>query len=85
MRELFEEVLGQSPLDPEEAVRQSPRVPQRKRFYATAAVASAPEGFAITLDDKPVRMPAPAPVAPTAELPKRWRRNGRRKGTSSIR
>ena len=69
MRELFEEVLGQSPLDPEEAVRQSTRGPQRKRFYTTAAVASTPEGFAITLDDKPVRTPSRRSlVAPTAEI-----------------
>jgi chaperone required for assembly of F1-ATPase len=69
MRELFEEVLGQSPLDPEEAVRQSTRGPQRKRFYTTAAVASTPEGFAVTLDDKPVRTPSRRPlVAPTAEI-----------------
>ena len=36
MRELFDEVYGQAPLDPEEAVRQSTRGPQRKRFYARA-------------------------------------------------
>ena len=69
MRELFEEVFGQSPLDPEEAVRQSTRGPQRKRFYATAGVASAPDGFAVTLDDKPVRTPSRrALVAPTREI-----------------
>ena len=39
MRELFEEGAGQSPLDPEEAVRRATRAPQRKRFYATADVA----------------------------------------------
>jgi chaperone required for assembly of F1-ATPase len=69
MRELFEEVFGQSPLDPEEAVRQSTRGPQRKRFYATAGVASAPDGFAVTLDDKPVRTPSRRTlVAPTREI-----------------
>jgi chaperone required for assembly of F1-ATPase len=69
MRELFDEVLGQSPLDPEEAVRQSTRGAQRKRFYTTAGVAPAPDGFAITLDDKPVRTPSRRPlVAPTHEI-----------------
>jgi chaperone required for assembly of F1-ATPase len=69
MRELFEEVLGQSPLDPEEATRQSTRGPQRKRFYATAGVAAAAGGFAITLDDKPVRTPSRRPlVTPTREI-----------------
>ncbi len=71
MRELFEEVLGQSPLDPEEAVRQSTRGPQRKRFYTTAGFAGAADGFAITLDDKPVRTPSrqllPAPTREIAE------------------
>ena len=38
MRELFDEVAGNSPLDPEEAVRRTTRTPQRKRFYAKAGV-----------------------------------------------
>jgi chaperone required for assembly of F1-ATPase len=58
MRELFDEVFGQSPLDPEEAVRKSTRGPQRKRFYTAAAVTATADGFAITLDDKPVRTPS---------------------------
>ncbi|MEH6950882.1 ATP12 family protein [Nitrobacter sp. NHB1] len=58
MRELFEEGLGPSPLDPEEAARNSARTGQRKRFYARAGVREAPEGFAILLDDKPVRTPS---------------------------
>jgi chaperone required for assembly of F1-ATPase len=58
MRELFEESLGPSPLDPEEAVRQSTRTGQRKRFYTSAGVRETPEGFAILLDDKPVRTPS---------------------------
>jgi chaperone required for assembly of F1-ATPase len=57
MRELFEESLG-PPLDPEEAVRQSTRTGQRKRFYASASVSETPDGFAILLDGKPVRTPS---------------------------
>jgi chaperone required for assembly of F1-ATPase len=57
MRELFEESLGPS-LDPEEAVRQSTRTGQRKRFYALASVSETPDGFAILLDGKPVRTPS---------------------------
>ncbi|MEA2829794.1 MAG: hypothetical protein QOF22_542 [Bradyrhizobium sp.] len=69
MRELFEEASGKSPLDPEEAVRRTTRVPRRKRFYAKADVAQTPEGFAITLDDKPVRTPSGRPlVAPTRQI-----------------
>ena len=58
MRELFDEVAGKSPLDPEEAVRRATRVPRRQRFYARAGVIEAPDGFVITLDDKPVRTPS---------------------------
>jgi len=58
MRELFEEVAGQSPRDPREAARQSARTPQRKRFYKEADVAETEGGFAITLDGKPIRTPS---------------------------
>jgi chaperone required for assembly of F1-ATPase len=69
MRELFDEVAGKSPLDPEEAVRRTTRGPRRRRFYAKAGVVEGPEGFAITLDDKPVRTPSRrALAAPTREI-----------------
>jgi chaperone required for assembly of F1-ATPase len=58
MRELFDQVAGQSPLDPQEAVRRTSRGPQRKRFYASAGVTETPKGFAIALDGKPVRTPS---------------------------
>ena len=68
MRELFEG-LGPSPLDPEEAVRQSTRTGQRKRFYTHAGIRETPEGFAILLDDKQVRTPSRNPlVALTHEI-----------------
>jgi chaperone required for assembly of F1-ATPase len=66
MRELFDEVAGKSPLDPEEAVRRTTRGPRRTRFYAKASVVESSDGFAITLDDKPIRTPSGrALVAPT--------------------
>jgi chaperone required for assembly of F1-ATPase len=69
MRELFDEVAGKSPLDPEEAVRRTTRGPRRTRFYANAGVVETPEGFAITLDDKPVRTPSGhALTAPTLQI-----------------
>lgn len=69
MRELFEEALGKSPLDPEEAVRRGTRTPRRKRFYTHAGVAEAPDGFAVTLDDKPIRTPSgKALVAPNRQI-----------------
>ena len=69
MRELFDEVAGHSPLDPEEAVRRTTRGPRRKRFYAHAGVSETPKGFGITLDGKPVRTPSRRLLAtPTREI-----------------
>src|ERR1700674_1567122 len=69
MRELFDEVAGKSPLDAEEAVRRTTRAPRRKRFYSRAGIAESPDGFVITLDDKPIRTPSGrALLAPTKEI-----------------
>ena len=69
MRELFEEASGKSPLDPEEAVRRTTRGPRRKRFYARAGAVEAAGGFAIVLDDKPIRTPSGRQVVvPTSEI-----------------
>jgi chaperone required for assembly of F1-ATPase len=69
MRDLFEEASGHSQLDPEEAVRRTTRGPRRKRFYAKAGVVESADGFAVTLDDKPVRTPSGrALAAPSREI-----------------
>ena len=69
MRELFDEVAGQSPLDPQEAARRGARTPQRKRFYAKADVIEADCGFAIALDGKPIRTPSGRIItAPSREI-----------------
>ena len=69
MRELFDEVAGHSPLDPEEAVRRASRAPQRKRFYKEAGTAAAEGGFSVTLDGKPIRTPSGRQVvAPTGAI-----------------
>jgi chaperone required for assembly of F1-ATPase len=69
MRELFDEASGKSPLDPEEMVRRTTRVPYRKRFYVHAGVVEASDGFAVTLDDKPIRTPSGRQVvAPTRDI-----------------
>ena len=66
MRELFDEVAGHSPLDPEEAVRRASRAPRRKRFYKEACIAEADCGFAVTLDGRSIRTPSGRHVvAPT--------------------
>lgn len=71
MRELFDDVAGKSPLDPQEASRLSSRTPLRKRFYAAAGVSEEPDGFVVTLDGRPVRTPGrnalAAPVRALAE------------------
>jgi chaperone required for assembly of F1-ATPase len=63
MRELFDEMAGQSPLDPQEAVRRTTRAPLRRRFYAAAGVMEAEGGFAAMLDGKPIRTPSGRIVA----------------------
>jgi chaperone required for assembly of F1-ATPase len=63
MRELFDEVAGQSPLDPQEAARRMARATKRKRFYARADVAETDGGFAVVLDGKPIKTPSGRIVA----------------------
>jgi chaperone required for assembly of F1-ATPase len=69
MRELFDEVAGQSPIDPQEAVRRHIRAPQRKRFYTSAGVAEVDGGFSVTLDGRAIRSPSGKPiVVPTRAI-----------------
>src|ERR1700751_2476580 len=63
MRELFDEVAGKSPLDPQEAVRRQARTPQRKRFYGKVDVVEADGGFAVALDGRPIKTPSGRIVA----------------------
>jgi len=66
MRELFENA---PPDDPIEATRRSMRTALPRRFYETAATAAVADGYAVRLDDKPVRTPARrALAAPTLAL-----------------
>jgi chaperone required for assembly of F1-ATPase len=81
MRELFDEVAGQSPLDPQESARAGMRSPRRQRFYKDADVGEAEGGFAVTLDGKPIRTPSrrvvAVPVRPLAEaIAAEWRAQG---------
>ena len=68
MRELFEDVFGNEPLDPMESARRNMRPNLRKRFYKTAAVEErAP--YSILLDDRGVKTPAGGTLAaPGPEL-----------------
>jgi chaperone required for assembly of F1-ATPase len=71
MADLFEDIFAPSPIDPTEAARRAVRPTLRKRFYKDVGVAETAEGFAITLDGRPVKTPArralAAPTRPLAE------------------
>src|SRR5215472_16429169 len=69
MRDLFDEVAGKSPLDPQEAVRRETRVPRRKRLYKEVGVAEVDGGFSVTLDGKPIKTPSGRTVTvPACEI-----------------
>jgi chaperone required for assembly of F1-ATPase len=66
MRELFEIT---PPDDPIEATRRTMRTAVPRRFYGTATTAAEAGGYAVRLDDKPVRTPARRVLAaPTLTL-----------------
>ena len=66
MRELSENT---PPDDPIEATRRSMRTVLPRRFYATVATAAVADGYAVLLDDRPVRTPARRVLAaPTLAL-----------------
>ncbi|MPZ56355.1 MAG: ATPase [Rhizobiales bacterium] len=71
MRDIFDEIFVEQPLDPVEAARRSMRPALRKRFYRRATVGGGEGGFQVLLDDRPVRTPArrglAAPTRPLAE------------------
>ncbi len=69
MRDIFEDIFKNDPLDPMEAARRNVRPTLRKRFYENAEVVQDGDAFAIRLDGKPVRTPARRPLAaPTRAL-----------------
>jgi chaperone required for assembly of F1-ATPase len=66
MRDIFDDIFKNQPLDPVEAARRSVRVNLRKRFYKEA---SADAENAVRLDGKPVMTPKRRPLkAPTAAI-----------------
>jgi chaperone required for assembly of F1-ATPase len=69
MADLFEDIFTPSPIDPTEAARRAVRPTLRKRFYKDVGVADTADGFAVSLDGRPVRTPARrALAAPTRAL-----------------
>ncbi len=63
MRDIFEDIFKNDPLDPMEAARRNVRPSLRKRFYESAGVAQNGDLFEVTLDGKPVRTPSRRPLA----------------------
>jgi chaperone required for assembly of F1-ATPase len=55
MRDIFEDIYANQPLDPVEAARRSVRLQARKRFYRAASVG---DDGAVLLDGRSVRTPA---------------------------
>jgi len=69
MRDLFEDIFVNQPLDPTEAARRAVRPQLRKRFYTHAGVEEGDGTFNVVLDGRPVMTPARRPLtAPTRAL-----------------
>ena len=78
MRDIFEDLFKNEPLDPTEAARRAMRPQLRRRFYKDVTVAHGEGGFALALDGRPVKTPArrtlAAPSQALAEaLADEWR------------
>jgi chaperone required for assembly of F1-ATPase len=81
MRDMFEDMFKNEPLDPTEAARRTARPQLRRRFYKEVGVTEGEGGFALALDGRPVKTPArrplAAPVRHLAEaLAQEWRAQG---------
>jgi chaperone required for assembly of F1-ATPase len=69
MRDIFEDIFKNDPLDPMESARRHGRQTLRKRFYTTAGVTRNGDLFEVTLDGKPVRTPSRRSLAtPSQDL-----------------
>src|SRR5258708_22700019 len=63
MRDLFEDIFKNAPLDPTQAARRAVRPPLRRRFYQQADVEEADGEFRIVLDGRPVKTAASSTLA----------------------
>jgi chaperone required for assembly of F1-ATPase len=72
MRDLFEDIFVNQPLDPTEAARRAMQPQLRKRFYAHAGVEEGDGAFRVVLDGRAVMTPArrtlAAPTRPLADM-----------------
>jgi chaperone required for assembly of F1-ATPase len=67
MRDIFEELFANQPLDPMEAARRGMRPNARRRFYAAASTRPEEGGYAVLLDGRIVRTPARHALAAPSE------------------
>lgn len=79
MRDLFEDIFDNQPLEPSEAARRAQRPQRRRRFYREVGIKPGEDGFRVVLDGQGVRTPArhalAAPIAELAEaLAAEWQR-----------
>src|SRR3974377_1412185 len=67
MRDIFNEIFENQPLDPTESARRNTRLNLRKRFYKNVSVGEQRQsGYPVLLDGRPIRTPARRPLtAPT--------------------
>jgi chaperone required for assembly of F1-ATPase len=63
MRDIFEDIFQNEPIDPTESARRSLRPKLRRRFYAEAAAGELDGTSPLLLDGKPARTPAGRPLA----------------------
>jgi chaperone required for assembly of F1-ATPase len=68
MRDLFDDIFAHEPRDPVAAARRAVRPQLRRRFYEHAAVVAGEDGFAVTLDGRPVMTPARRKLAAPKRL-----------------
>jgi chaperone required for assembly of F1-ATPase len=69
MRDLFDDIFANEPLDPVEAARRAMRPQLRRRFYGRADIMEGEGEFGIALDGRPVKTPVRRSLAvPTRSL-----------------
>ena len=78
MRDIFEDIFENEPIDPVKAARSHLRRPLRRRFYDEVSIAEGEGGHRLLLDGRPVKTPArrtlAAPTPALAEaLAAEWR------------
>lgn len=67
MRDIFDDISKNQPLDPTEAARRNMRPQLRRRFYSAVSVENGPAGYGVLLDGRPVKTPARRTLAAPTE------------------